>query len=302
MPLPTHPHKRGLAERAALISLVGLSVLSVIGVGVVTIYLNRLSSSAESMTRDVDMPDYLGRPAAVSATGGGSVMNLVIMVNQGGTLDSVVVANLSASRRNLTLITVPSQLRVADSNQTLASTYAIDPTITVLAMEGLTGARMDHAAHLDLACLGSVIDRTGGIQLSGVMMNGPDAIRLSQGSSEESSGAVGTARLIRSALIGLERHFTSIDPSRFADMVDLTSPCLKVDTGLTSQVVQDTFFESSIHPDETHIWPLETSPVSQGLDAEPDSLDQLRSALASPELSTTAQYQQASFLPQESVR
>jgi hypothetical protein len=298
-----HPHKRGLVDRAALISLVGLAVLSVIGVGVVTIYLNRISTSADSMTRIGDMPDYVGRPDPVIAPGGGTAMNLLLLVEQGGSLDSVVVANLSASRRSLTLIALPADLRVSDtSDETLGRTYAIDPTITVLAMEGLTGARMDHQLRLNLGCLSSVIDRAGGIQLSGSMMSGADAVRHTQDAPDPQSNALNTARLIRSALISQERHYSSLDPSRFAAMIDDVAPCAKVDNGLTSDVVQSTFFESSIHPDETRIWQLKAQPADSGLEATTASVDALREALANPELSTTAQYQQAAFLPQEAGR
>ncbi|PKQ32033.1 MAG: hypothetical protein CVT62_06530 [Actinobacteria bacterium HGW-Actinobacteria-2] len=303
MQLPTtHPPKRGLVDRAALISLVGLAVLSVLGVGVVTIYLNRISTSADSMTRIGDMPDYVGRPEPVTAPGGGTVMNLLILVDQGGTLDSVVVANLSASRRSLTLITLPADLMVSGSGATLASTYAIDPTITVLAMEGLTGARMDHQLRLNLGCLSSVIDRAGGIHLSGSLMSGADAVRQTQSAPDPQANALGTARLIRSALISQEQHYSSLDPSRFAAMIDDVAPCAQVDNGVTSEVVQSTFFESSIHPDETRIWPLTTQQSGSELSATATSVDALRAALATPELSTTEQYQQAAFLPQEAMR
>ncbi len=298
-----HPHKRGLAERAALISLVGLAVLSVVGAGVVTIYFNRISTSAASMTRVGDMPDYVGRPEPVTAPGGGNAMNLLIMVDQGGSLDTVVVANLSASRRSLTLVAVPAQLRLADTDtDTLASTYAMDPTITVLAMEALTGARMDHQLRLNLSCLGSVIDQAGGIQLSGSRLSGADAVRRTQNAPDPQANALATARLIRSALISLENHYSTLDPSRFAAMIDDVAPCTQVDDGLTSEVVQSTFFESSIHPDETRIWPLETTSTGSALTATAASLDELRAALSTPEVSTTAQYQQAAFLPQEAGR
>lgn len=298
-----HPHKRGLVDRAALISLVGLAVLSVVGAGVMTIYLNRISSSAASMTRVGDMPDYVGRPEPVTAPSGGSAMNLLIMVDQGGSLNTVVVANLSASRRTLTLVAIPAELQVTNgANETLADTYAMDPTITVLAMEALTGARMDHQLRLNLSCLGSMIDQVGGIQLSGSQLSGADAVRRSQTAPDPQANALGTARLLRSALISLESHYSTLDPSRFAAMIDDVAPCAQVDDGLTSEVVQSTFFESSIHPDETRIWPLATTSSASGLTATTASLDELRAALATPEVSTTAQYQQAAFLPQEAGR
>jgi hypothetical protein len=304
MTTPTaNPQKRGFVDRAALISLVGLAVLSVVGAGVVSIYLNRLSTSAASMTRLGDMPDYVGRPAPVTAADGNAAMNLLILIDQDGQLDSAVVANLSASRRTLTLIAVPAELRVSDgSTESLAGAYEIDPSIAALAMEGLTGARMDHEMQLSLTCLGSVIDHTGGIQLSGSLMSGADAIRHTQADAASASGAVSTARMLRSALIGLERHYSGFDPSRFADMLDAVAPCAQVDNGLTSQVVQSTFFESSVHPDETRIWPLATTPSGPVVDASEIATDELRTALANPEISTTVEYQQTAFVPQEAGR
>jgi hypothetical protein len=66
---------------------------------------------------------------------------------------------------------------------------------------------------------------------------------------------------------------------------------------LTAEVIQSTLVESSVHPQDTRLWPLAARSSTTGLTADASASQALREALASPDLVTTAQYQQATLLP-----
>ncbi|MBA3022177.1 LCP family protein [Propionicimonas sp.] len=300
---PAAPPKKGLIEKVALFALVGLSVLSLIGVTLVTVYLNRLSDSTSALTRSEPMPAYVGQPQPVVAANGSSPMNFLVLVTSGNSLHSVVVANLSASRRNLTLITVPADLTVnSGSSQTLASTFAMDAAITVRAMEKLTTAKMDHQIRLDLDCLAGTIDATGGVQFGGTRMSGQQAVGTTRESTGSAAAATSAGWLIRAALISANDHFSVLDPARFSKTVDLVQPCLTLDSGLTAEVIQATLVESSVHPEDTRLWPLTAASGATGTRASPGALEALQLALTAPELVSTEQYHQAAFLPLEPPR
>lgn len=295
--------KRGLVERAVIGGLVGLSVLSVLGAALATIYLDRLNASTAALARTDAMPGYVGRPAPVTAVNGNSPMNIVILLEDRGTLESVVVANLSASRRNLTLITVPADLDVSQApGTTLVSTFAMDPAITVRAMEGVTAARMDHQVQVELGCLATAVDNSGGVQFGGAALNGADAVAAVRAESDAATRALTTGRLLRALLVSANNHYSPIDPARFSRMIDTAAPCLRVDEGLSAQVVEATIMEGSVHPEETRLWPLAVVHGTSESSADPTGLAELRQALASPNLAGTQEYHQAASLPQEAKR
>jgi len=111
-----------------------------------------------------------------------------------------------------------------------------------------------------------------------------------------------TASVLRASLISANTRFNALDPSRFSQVIDTINPCVKVDAGLTAEVIESTIIESSVHPEDTRVWPLAAQATSAGLVADSDALAVLRDGLASPELVTTEQYHQAAFLPQEPRR
>lgn len=288
--------KKGLLDKVALASLVGMSVLAVLGVTMVTVYLNRLTDSTEALDHSAAMPAYMGRPAAVVGTNGMSPINILILGTVDGKLRSVAIANLSASRRSLTLIVAPDELTVDGGSQTLASTYAMDPSITVRAMEGLTQTRMDHQVQLDLSCLVKVTDETDSLALSGSATSAQlPALHLAD--SAPSADALASGTLVRTSLIALDQRYSVLDPGRFARIIDQLNPCMKVDAQFTPDVVQGTVLETSIHPSDIRLWLVNTDNVDNQLLADPTSLGQLRSGLASPQLESTAEYSQHAMLP-----
>lgn len=304
-PEPTTARKRGLIERATLVTLIGLSVLSVLGVATVTVYLNRISESTAGLTRARIMPGYAGRPDAVIGTNGNAAVNYLIMVSHDGTLDAVVVANLSASRRNLTLITVPSDLlNSATGNQTLAATYAVDPAITSRAMEGLTDARMDHQILLDWDQFGAVVDAIGGVSLGGDQLTGDQAVTLVTQAPNSQIAADNCGAVLRAALVAADDYSNLMDPVKLNQMISALGDAVTLDSTLTNQVIKNTVMESSVHLAETQLWPVKTDPSLTGVGATPDAaaLSALQSALDTPNLAETEQYQQAAYIPREANR
>lgn len=302
-PEPTPPAKKKLVDRVALITFVGLCTLSVLGTAMVTIYLNRIGESTAAISRTELMPGYVGRPQPATGTDGSTPTNFLLLVTSDSSLHSVVVANLSASRRSLTLVTVPADLVVSTSpGQTLRSAYAMDPAITVRAMEGLTGARMDHQVLLDLDCFATAIDLVGGVEIGGSKLDGDQAVSQVATTAGTGQAALASGQLLRAGLIGAGEYASILNPSKFSQVVSAISPCVQIDSGLTGQVFENTLMESSVHPQETRLWPLVTSLDPQGSLAEPSPLEALRDALATPEMSSTEQYRSAAFLPRERGR
>ncbi len=301
--LPAERPKKGLVERATLVTLVGLSVLSVLAVAAVTVYLNRIGDSADRLTRAQIMPDYAGRPAAVLGESGSPVQNYLIMVEADHTLQAVVIANLSASRRNLTMIAVAADLTSTDpEGHTLATGYALDPAITVRSMEGLTTSRMDHQIVVNIDQCAPAIDSVGGITVNGNAMDGAQTSALLSATRGSQKAAVASAEVIRSFLISMSSYNTLINPGQLNHVIKALAPCVRIDSGLTTDSIQTTLMESSVHPAETRIWPLATHAAMGGSAADQSSLAALQSALSSPDMPETNHYQQQAFLPQEQPR
>lgn len=300
---PAAPHKRGLLERAALVTLVGLSVLSVLGVATVTFYLNRLNESTANLPRVRIMSDYAGRPDAVIDSNGNPSVNYLIMVSSQDSLRAVVVANLSASRRSLTLITVPADLfEPSVAHQTLATGYAMDPAITVRTMEGLTDARMDHQILVDWNQFAEVVDAMGGISIGNEQLTGAQAVALVTEAPDSSTAAINCGAVIRASLVAADDYSNLANPTKMNHMIDALSSAVTLDSGLTNPTIRNTVVDSSVHPVETQVWPVKTESSLQGPRPDSAALSSLRSGLDSPDLVDTQQYQQTAFIPQEAHR
>lgn len=301
--LPAEQPKKGLVERVTLVTLIGLSVVSVLAVAAVTVYLNRIGDSADRLTRVQIMPDYAGRPDAVVGPSGTAVENYLIMVESKGALHGVVIANLSASRRNLTMVAISSDLVSADvEGHTLAGDYALDPAITVRAIEALTASRMDHQIVVNLDNFAPAIDSVDGISVEGSTMDGAKAVSFVRTAKSTSLAAVASSEVIRAFLISVSSYHTLINPGQLNQVIKALIPCVRIDSRLTTDAIKTTLMESSVHPNETRIWPLTTNTVSSGTIAEHASLTALQSAFSSAEMSGTVQYQEQAFLPQEQPR
>lgn len=295
MPPITEPSaRRGLVDQLAIGLLISAVVVSVGAVALLTVYMNRIGDAAEGLRRVDPLASYSGRPSAVGVDGVVAVNYLLMTTGADDDLDAVLIAHLSASRRNLTLIALPSDLLVDPvSGSTLAQSYAADPLVMAREVESLTQARMDHQVHLELTGFASVVDSLGGLDVDGGRLSGDDVVGHLTGVSDPTERSVRTANLLRAALARASMGSVITDPNRFDKILDALTPCLAVDAGLTADEIEATLVESRVHADEIVTWPLDTVRSGAGARAEPAELAALRTALASDDLAARAQARRA---------
>lgn len=276
----------GLGHRLAIGALVGVSVLSVAVVALLAIYVDRISEVASGLHRVDALADYPGRPAPVQVADN-PAMNFLIFIDSGPQLQAAVIANLSGSRRDLTLIAVPADLRVADAAGTLARAYASDPLRATQLVEKVSGARMDHQVRLELSGFGELVDSLGGVQLSARQLDGPAALSYVEAAGSAPDRSQRAAQLIRGSLITAKADGGVLNVPRFDRLIDALGDCLTVDTGLSNDVIQSILVESRVHLDDVGLWTVEGAPTSAGTQVDPTALDALRSSLAADALAQT---------------
>ncbi len=282
--------KRGLVDRMAIVLFVGVVAVSVGGVAVLTTYLNRIGDAAADLQRVEALGSYEGRPSPVTVDGVEAVNFLLMTTDGAGELHSVLIAHLSASRENLTLIALPPELEPNDgSGMTLAGSYPLDPLRTARAIESLTGSRMDHQIHLDVDRFAVVVDAIGGLDLAGTRLTGSMVVDHLAGSSDPLDSSERTADLLRAALAQASMGSAVTDPTRFDKVMNELIPCVTVDDGLTADVIRDMMVESRVQAGEIGTWPLAVVHSTAGVQAAPESLHQLRIALSADEFPATPQ-------------
>jgi len=269
---------RGLVDRMAIVLLVGIVTITVGGVTLLTIYLDRIGDTAAVLQKVDPLPSYEGRPAQVAIDGVEAVNYLLMTTKADGTLEAVLIAHLSASRNNLTLIAVPPDLMAPDGTGSLATSYRADPLRTARALEALTGSRMDHQVHLDADLFGSVVDSLGGLEVPGGRLTGAQVVDYLAGDPLARSER--TADLLRAALARASMGSALSDPASFDKVMKAIIPCVTVDEGLTADEIRDTMMESRVQSDEIVTWPLSTMRTAEGAVADPTALQGLRDALA----------------------
>jgi hypothetical protein len=294
-PAATSVRTRQLIERGALVALIGIAVVGVVGAALVALYINRIADGASALRHSETLPDYVGRPVSATSPDGSSAMNVLIAITHDGGLEAVVLANLSANRRNLTLIAVPAGLQVsADAEHTLASSFAADPMMTVRAVENLTANRVDHLIQVDLGGFSGVVDAVGGVQLDGEHLDGSGAVAAVQASDAPSTTA---AALLRATLVSAEPSLGMPALAVPVQAIRAASHCTEIDAGLTSEVIGQTLMASSVRAGEIRIWPLATRLDGGVVVADGAAIDALAAALAEPNLTSTAAYGADAFLP-----
>lgn len=281
------PNQRGWLERVGIGVLVTVAALAIGAAALLALYLNRISDAAAAISRVDAMGTYAGRPSSSPVDGTSAVNYLLSATGSAGDLDAVVIAHLSASRRDLTLIAVPADLTPDAGAATLAERYATDPLLVVRDLENLTRARMDHQVHLDVARFAAVVDAIGGVEVDGRHLDGTQAVAALT-SSPAAQRSQQTAELLRTTLIAAASRSAIIDPTRFARILSALTPCLKVDAGLTADQIESTLVESRVHPREIATVRLQVSPDGPAPQAEPASLQALRDGLARDDLTAAA--------------
>ena len=261
-----------------IVLLVGVVAVSVGGVAVITIYLDKIGDAAAVLQKVDPLPPYVGRPSPVAVDGVEAVNYLLMTTAGDDSLESVLIAHLSASRRNLTLVALPPDLQATDGTGTLFTSYRVDPHRTARAVEALTGARMDHQVHLDANRLATVVDTLGGLELPDGRLTGAQVVGYLAGDHRGSSER--TADLLRAALARASMGSALTDPARFDKVVDAVVPCVTVDAGLTANEIRETLMESRVQAEEIVAWPLAATGTAAGVVADPTALTDLRTALA----------------------
>jgi hypothetical protein len=279
----TRTTTRRLVDRVAICLLLGVVAASVGGAALLTVYLNRVGDAVAGLQRADSLSTYPGRPSAVAVDGTSPVNYLLMTTRSDGTLDAVLIAHLSASRRDLTLIALPADLLAANGvgQATLAASYRQDPLTMARAVEALTDARMDHQVRLDLNAFAGVVDTLGGIDLNGGRLGGDAVLNHLAAAPDALTRSVRTADLLRAALNRANLGVAITDPNRFDKVMDALTPCLVVDTDLTSEEIRTTMVESRVRADEVTTWPLPATPLESATAPDPAGLADLRSALAS---------------------
>lgn len=274
------PDRRARAQRSSLRRLgVAFGVLLVVaGISVASLiagYVNRVWDATREVQSLERPADYPGRPAPVVSQGIPAINYLVATTDAAGT-DAVVLAHLSASRRDLTLIAIPPvgltrTPMVAAAAGTIPASSQETRTV-----EELTASRVDHLIQFDLDGFGEVVDALGGVELDGRQLDGDEAVEALRNAGPDASRLSG--ELIRSALIAASADTGMLLPSRFNKLMDAVSSCLRVDTNLTAQRIKQMVLESRVNPAEILVVEL---PASQEKDlaAGQDALSQLRIAL-----------------------
>lgn len=288
-------HSRGVVDRLVIGLLIGAVAVSVGAVALLTVYMNRIGDAAAGVRRVDPLGAYDGRPAPVGTDGAYALNYLLMTTDARGELDAVLIAHLSASRRNLTLITLPADLLVDGGRSTLAADYAIEPRLAARSIESITQARMDHQVHLDVAGFGAVVDSLGGLELPEGRLSGNQVLGYLDGSADPAERSARTAELLRAALAESTMSSAIADPNRFDKVLDALTPCVTVDAGLTAELIEATMVESRVHAEEVATWPLGATAAAGGALADPVELTHLRRALASDDLATTAQAKQAAW-------
>jgi len=271
--------RRRLVERLAIGVLIGVVAISVGGAALLAVYLNRIGDAADGLERAEALGAYPGRPEPVVVDGMNAVNYLLMARDSTGELEAVLIAHLSASRRDLTLVALPVDL-LPGTSQTLAASYAVDPLRTARDVEQLTGARMDHQVHLGLDGFAGVVDILGGVDLGGGRLDGYQVRERIDAAPDDLTRSAWTADLLRATLARASMGVAITDPNRFDKVMDTLTPCLTVDAGLTGDEVRLTMVESRVKASEVLTWPLATVPGSIGEVADQVALARLRAALA----------------------
>ena len=278
----------GLGHRLALTTLVGVSVLSVAVVAMLTIYVDRISEVASSLHRVDALADYSGRPAAVQVAENPAI-NFLIFIDSGEQLQAAVIANLSGSRRNLTLVALPADLLVGESSASMSRAYTSDPLRATRLVEEFSGARMDHQLRLDVMGFDAVVDRLDGLHVGDHQLAGSDAVGYLAQAGSASEASQRAAQLIRQTMIKAKANGGVLNLPRFDSLISALGACLTIDDGLTNDAIQNVLVESRVHLDDVRLWPLGGAATAAGTRADQASVALLRAGLASDELAQTTQ-------------
>ncbi len=284
------PTQRRHSRSGNTVSISVLAAVLVVAFGTVTVvslYLSRVSSTVESMARAQPVGGYEGRPkkAAAEDRDGNLALDFLVMgTDENDQLLSAHVAHLSASRRDLTIVGLPSDLLVpygpGQSQRTLAEYYADGVDAFAQQVELLLEVPTDHQARVGLEGFSGVVDALGG--LDGLAEPADDGRELLHYVSEAEDGPTRVQRvseIVRATMQQLGMLHAVTNPGQFDRVLSALEACTLVDSDLTVSEFETTLLESSVRADEIGAVMLDTRVADAGRKAVPNSLAKLRKAL-----------------------
>lgn len=299
--VPSTRQRRTKARSGQLLSISVLAGVLVIALGTVTVvsvYLSRVSSTVESMAKASPLGGYEGRPEKVVAEGAvaAPIDYLVLVAGEDDDLLSVHLVNLSGSRRDLTLIGLPSDLLVSSGprqpHRTLAELYREGADEVAKQVELLLGVRTDHQVRLGMEGFSGVVDALGG--LDGVAAaepatGGRELLRYVASAADGPGRVERVSEIVRGTMVRLGMMHAVANPYQFDSVLKALEHCTLIDSNLTVAEFEATLMESSVRSEEIGTYLLPSSPAGGGRVAVPGDLAGLRSALADDTVAALAE-------------
>lgn len=285
--MPTH---RRHSPTGNTLSISLLAVVLVVAFGTVTavsLYLSRVSATVESMARAEPVGGYEGRPQKASAdlaTENPALDFLVLVTDERGQLLSAHVAHLSGSRRDLTIVGLPSDLLVpygaGQPQRTLAEYYADGSGALVQQVELLLGVPTDHQVRIGLEGFSGVVDALGGLdELDGHAADGRELLDYVADAEDGPTRVARVSEIVRATMQQLGMVHAVTNPGQFDRVLRALEECTLVDSDLTVAEFESTLLEAGVRADEIGAVTLATTVSEPGRRAVPNHLAKLRKAL-----------------------
>lgn len=291
------PTQRRRLRSGNAVSLGVLAVVLGVAFGTVTVvslYLSRVSSTVESMARADPIDGYEGRPQKATAevpTEHPALDYLVLVTDEDEQLLSVHVAHLSASRRDLTIVGLPSDLLVpygaGQPQRPLSAYHDADSGALVQQVELLLGVPTDHQVRIGLEGFSGVVDALGGLDgLDGHAVDGRTLLRYVAEAEDGPARVARVSEIVRATMQQLGMVHAVTNPGQFDRVLRALEECTLVDSDLTVAEFENTLLESSVRADEIGAVTLATTASEPGRQAVPNHLAKLRKALRDDTVAT----------------
>lgn len=238
------------------------------------------------MARAEPVAGYEGRPAkAVVPSAATPALDLLVLVtDENDQLLSAHVAHLSASRRDLTILGLPSDLLVpygpGQPQQTLAAYYDEGSGALAQQVELLLGVPTDHQVRIGLHGFSGVVDALGGLDgLDERAASGQEVLRYVADAPDGPTRVERVSEVVRATIQQLGMLHAMTNPGQFDRVLRALEECTLVDSDLSVDEFEGTLLESTVRADEIGAVTLATTVSEPGRRAVPNHLAKLRKAL-----------------------
>ncbi|MFZ1411721.1 MAG: LCP family protein [Micropruina sp.] len=268
---------RKTVDRLLTIAMVGGLVVIVGLFGLISLYLGMVNKAVSQVHRTSVLPNYEGRPAPAEAPSSPAINYLVLATDDDGGLSSAIVMHLSAGRDSLHLIGIPSNLLLeipGMPTQTLAQAYATHADVSLMAIEEILQARMDHRLELKLTQFVALSEVVGGVQVINRRETAAEGHHWPEGEVriagdaavayvESPPDAVDRLERSQAVLRELLRMLTDgrllTTPATLATVTRVLNECLVVDAALTPSTMRTTAMELRLTKEhiDTVVLPLQ---------------------------------------------